>query len=148
MTAQPNGWTLGPGIDLDAMLARFSNENAWHRLGMRALAAGPGWSRVGLVADESYHQAAGIVMGGFAAALADASLVVALCTVLPAGTLNSTIELKLNYLRPVVRGEMVAEGRVLHVGRSIGLAESTVRGPDGRPVVKALGSLLIVGSPR
>lgn len=63
-------------------------------------------------------QAAGIVHGGALAALFDAATVEAARSVYPEGTGISTIEMNLNFVRPVTRGRLVATGTVEHSGRT------------------------------
>jgi uncharacterized protein (TIGR00369 family) len=43
----------------------------------------------------------------------------------------STIEMKLNYLRPFKEGEMIAEGRIIQKGSSIAVGEMDVHDGNG-----------------
>jgi uncharacterized protein (TIGR00369 family) len=92
----------------------------------------------------------GRAQGGFIALLAEAALMGAIQTKLPAGTAFAPIDLKVNFLRPLRTDgrEARAEGRVLHAGRRIAVASSEVRDADGKPVAIATGSaMLLPGRP-
>jgi uncharacterized protein (TIGR00369 family) len=49
----------------------------------------------------------------------------------------ATLELKINFLRPVWRGHLTATGRVLQAGRTVGLTECDVVDEKGRLVARA-----------
>ena len=49
----------------------------------------------------------------------------------------TTLELKINFLRPFWTGTLLAHGRVVHGGRTVGLTECDVVDPDGRLVARA-----------
>jgi uncharacterized protein (TIGR00369 family) len=79
----------------------------------------------------------GTVHGGILCDLADAAMGTAWASQLGDGETFTTLELKINYLRPVWAGSLVAEGRVVHRGRSIGLVECDIRDGDGRLLARA-----------
>jgi uncharacterized protein (TIGR00369 family) len=64
----------------------------------------------------------------------------------PEGEQNTTIELKINFIRPVVEGRLRAVGRVVQVRRSLLFAEADVFDQDGRLVARASSTCL--GIPR
>jgi uncharacterized protein (TIGR00369 family) len=66
--------------------------------------------------------------GGALAALLDSAMAAAVTSTLSAEMRCSTIELKVNYIRPpgVATGRLVAEGTVVHAGRRIAVAEARV----------------------
>jgi len=76
----------------------------------------------------------GTVHGGWFATLLDSALGCAVHTQLPAGKSYTTLELKINVVRPLTgRGELVrAEGKVIHLGRQTATAEARLFGPDGK----------------
>jgi uncharacterized protein (TIGR00369 family) len=55
-------------------------------------------------------------------------------TTLPAGQGYITVDIKVNLLRPLsdATGPVRAEGKVVHAGRTIALAEGRLVGPEGR----------------
>jgi hypothetical protein len=66
--------------------------------------------------------------------LADAPLGAAISTALPPGKILTTSDLTMSFLRPasVESERLVARSRIIHVGRSLGLAETAVEDARGR----------------
>lgn len=87
----------------------------------------------------------GVVHGGIVAALADTAAALAGYPMLPRGTQLATIEMKINYLEPLDRGEIIAEGRVLRMGRNFVVSECEVFDPQRRLAAKALMTFAIAG---
>lgn len=88
----------------------------------------------------------GIVQGGIITALADASMGMALMTAQSVGKANTTIELKINFLRPHVAGILRAEGRAVKMGRTVLYSDSVVTNAEGKIVAKATSSCLQIDS--
>jgi uncharacterized protein (TIGR00369 family) len=87
---------------------------------------------------ELHRQIHEVVHGGVLAALADTAAAVAAYTVVPEGTEIVTIEMKINYLLPVPRGRIRAEGTVLRAGRNFVVTECEIRNEKGSLAAKAL----------
>ena len=113
-------------------------------LGIEVLALEPGQSQLRLPFREEITQPAGIMHGGAMAALADSGVAQALVATLPLGTQFTTIELKINYLRPCSAGTLWAHTQLLHVGRRTALGEVTMTNDDGKLVAKALMTYMLV----
>jgi acyl-CoA thioesterase len=90
-----------------------------------------------------------LVHGGVIFTLADTAMAMALMSALPARTLVSTIEAKINYLRPARTGELVAEATIIHQGNTTAVLEATVynsdssNGTERLPIAKMLGTFNI-----
>lgn len=82
---------------------------------------------------EYHYNPLGTVHGGLAATLLDSAMGCAVHSTLPAGTGYTTLELKVNYLRPMTRetGPVYCEGKVIHVGGRIATAEGRLTDADG-----------------
>ena len=93
-------------------------------------------------ASEKHHQPNGVVQGGVLTAIADAAMGMAGMTVQEVGWANTTIELKINFIRPVIQGLVRAEGRVVKVGRTVLFLESTVLNAEGKVAAVASSSVL------
>jgi uncharacterized protein (TIGR00369 family) len=87
----------------------------------------------------------GRVQGGVVALLADSAAASAIQTLLPKGTANAPVDLKINFVRPALTDgrELEARGHVVHAGRSIMVADAEVRNADGKLVAISRGSALI-----
>lgn len=90
-----------------------------------------------------------LVHGGVIFTLADTAMAMALMSALPAHTPVSTIEAKINYLRPARTGELVAEATIVHQGNTTAVLEATVynidssNGMERLPIARMLGTFNI-----
>jgi uncharacterized protein (TIGR00369 family) len=84
--------------------------------------------------DERHYNGLGIAHGGLAATLLDSALGCAINTVMPAGRVFTTLEMKLNYVRPMRRetGEVRCEAEVLHAGGRVATAEGRILDASGK----------------
>jgi len=83
---------------------------------------------------EYHYNPLGTVHGGVMATLLDSALGCAVQSMLPAGTSYTTLELKVNYLRPITAktGTVYAEGKIIHVGGRIATAEGRLTDARGK----------------
>lgn len=83
---------------------------------------------------EYHYNPLGTVHGGVIATLLDSALGCAVQSMLPAGTSYTTLELKVNYLRPVTAktGIVYCEGKIIHLGGRIATAEGRLTGAGGK----------------
>jgi len=81
-----------------------------------------------------YYNPLGTVHGGWFATLLDSALGCAVQTSLPAGKAYTTMEFKVNLVRPLTEAVPVvrAEGKLLHAGRTVATAQARLVGPDGK----------------
>ena len=86
------------------------------------------------------------MQGGAVAMLAHAALTTAVTSTLEAGSAYRPVDVKVNFLRPVFSDgkELEARGSVTHRGRTLGVATADVIGSDGKKVVTATGSTIIL----
>ena len=85
-----------------------------------------------------HKQIHGVVHGGILAALADTTAAIAAYTVVPRGVELATLELKINYLEPVLGGTVMADARVLRAGRNFIVTECEIFNESGSLAAKAL----------
>ena len=76
----------------------------------------------------------GTVHGGWYGTLLDSAMACAVMTTVPKGHWYTTLEYKVNIIRPIPLGTMIdCEGLIQHGGRSTGIANGTITGvEDGR----------------
>lgn len=84
--------------------------------------------------DERHYNGLGIAHGGLAATLLDSATGCAINTMMPAGRIFTTLEMKVNYVRPMTRetGEVRCEANVIHVGDRTATAEGRIVDRDGK----------------
>ena len=103
-------------------------------LGLRLVEVGEG--RVVFVgtAHEEFYNGMGVAHGGWAATLLDTALGCAVNAAQPAGRSFTTLELKINYTRPLRRevGEVRCEAVVIHAGNRTAIAEARVVDATGK----------------
>ena len=103
----------------------------------------------GCTLDESMYNPIGVVHGGLVCTLLDSVAGCAVHTTLPAGMAYTSIEIKVNYLRPVhaTSGPLTAIGRVTKPGRRVAFAEGEILDARGATVATASSSLLVFPIP-
>lgn len=97
-----------------------------------------------------HYNPLGTVHGGWFATLLDSAVGCAVHSTLPAGKGYTTLELKLNMLRPLTdRVPLVrAEGKVIQAGRRVAVAEGRIVGPDETLYAHATTTCLIFDVPK
>ena len=100
-------------------------------------------------AAEAFYNGMGVAHGGFVATLLDSALGCAINSTMPAGRAFTTLELQINYTRPLRRetGEVRCEARVIHVGRRVGTAEARVVDARGKIYAHGTTTCILVESP-
>lgn len=83
---------------------------------------------------EYHYNPIGVVHGGLAATLLDSAMGCAVHSTLPAGAGYTTLEIKVNYIRPmtVETGVLRCEAKVIHVGGRTATAEGRIVDEDGK----------------
>ena len=106
-------------------------------IGFRLTAIEQGRARLEMATDARHSNPMGTLHGGVPCALADSAMGLAYASTLAEGESFTTLELKINFLRPVWSATLVAEGIVVQRGRTIGLTECTVTDEQGRLIARA-----------
>jgi uncharacterized protein (TIGR00369 family) len=100
-------------------------------IGMRMTSVEAGAVTFELDVGEQHTSPLGTVHGGILCDLADAAMGCAHASQLDDGETFTTLELKMNFVKPVWSGRLVAEARVLKAGRTIGLVDCRVTDEGG-----------------
>jgi len=87
----------------------------------------------------------GVVHGGVTAALADAAVGIALMQKHGGEQPATTVELKVNYLRPAGKGSLLARSHLLKTGLSLAVARVDVHDSAGNLIATALITYMYVG---
>jgi len=92
--------------------------------------------------DERHANVLGATHGGIPFVLADTAVGLAHLTLLADREAGTTIEMKINFLRPVWKTKLRAEARTIQHGRTWSLLECAVFDEGGRLVAHALATLM------
>jgi len=127
----------------NALLA--AEPDGWmETLGARISEAEPGRVVLELVAGPQHRHGGGVVQGGVITQIADAAMGMSLDTLQEEGMWNTTIELKINFLRPVVEGRLRAIGRMIEMKQTLLFSEADVVDDQGRLVARASSTCMPV----
>jgi len=87
----------------------------------------------------------GTVHGGYAATILDSALALSVLSSLDADSNFTTLEIKVNYVRPITPGMSVrAEGNVVHAGRRVATSEARLTDSEGRLLAHGTTTCLIL----
>src|ERR1700741_4885082 len=115
---------MGHGETNDVPVARL--------IGFEAHEMAHGRAVVTLAAGPQHANPMGTLHGGILCDIADAAMGMAFASTLAPEESFTTVELKINFFRPVWEAQLTAEGRVVRRGRSIGYVECDVTDESGR----------------
>jgi len=95
---------------------------------------------------EYHYNPLGTVHGGVMATLLDSALGCVVQSMLPAGISYTTVELKVNYLRPITvkTGTVYCEGKIIYVGGRIATAEGRLTDAEGKLYAHGTTTCLIL----
>jgi uncharacterized protein (TIGR00369 family) len=113
-------------------------------LGMKLTKFTTGKATMTMKVDRKFHNPMGTLHGGIMTDLADAAMGIATISTLSEDEAFTTLELKMNFLRPVYNGKITADGLVLHRGATIALVEATVKDDGGKMVARGVATQMIL----
>src|SRR5204862_6502809 len=95
---------------------------------------------------EEFENGLRIAHGGFAAALLDTALGCAVNSVMPAGKVFTTLEMKINYTRAITRttGTVSCIATVIHAGGRTATSEGRVVDADGKVYAHGTGPFILL----
>ena len=114
-------------------------------LSMKIRDVGRGFSILEIDLAEKHLQPFGLVHGGVFASIIDAAAFWAVFYDIDdqdAGA--TTVDLKLNYLAPAATGKLIAKGRQIKLGKTLGYAEAEVTDTDGKILAHGTSTLFIL----
>ncbi|MEO3823603.1 PaaI family thioesterase [Actinomadura sp. B10D3] len=114
-------------------------------LGMTAETLEPGRVVFALAPRAEFSNPLGTVHGGIMSTLLDSAMACAVHTSLPAGASYTSLELKVNFVRPVPLegGRLVCEGTTVHMGRRVATAEGRITNADGKLVAHGTTTCMV-----
>ena len=114
-------------------------------LSMKIKDVGLGFSVLEIDLAEKHLQPFGLVHGGVFASIIDAAAFWALFYEIEDQNAGATtVDLKLNYLAPAVSGKLIAKGRQIKLGKTLGYAEAFVTDTKGKILAHGTSTLIIL----
>jgi uncharacterized protein (TIGR00369 family) len=111
-------------------------------VGFHLVAVAPGTAVFEMEAGPQHANPMGTLHGGILCDIADAAMGIAYASTLEEGESFTTLELKINFLKPVWKALLRAEGHVVKRGRTVGLVECEVVDETGSLVARASSTCL------
>ena len=111
-------------------------------IGFTLTAIQPGQAVIEFAATAQHANPMGTLHGGVLCDIADAAMGMAYASTLAAEETFTTLELKINFLRPIWTGKLFADARMVKDGRTIGLVECNVTDTQQRLVARAASTCM------
>ena len=102
----------------------------------------PGEAAIEFQATEAHANPMGTLHGGVLCDIADAAMGIAYSSNLDEGDSFTTLELKINFLKPIWKARLLAKGRVIKQGRTVGLVECDITDEKGHLVARATSTCM------
>src|ERR1700675_2801883 len=101
-------------------------------LGLVLITSVPGRATIEFEATERHANPMGTLHGGVLCGIADAAMGAAYRSTLADAETFTTLELKINFLRPVWKAKLHADARIVRAGKVVGLVECDIFDDQGR----------------
>ena len=113
-------------------------------IGFEAKDIADGRATVVLAAGPQHANPMGTLHGGILCDIADAAMGIAFASTLAPEQPLTTVELKINFFRPVWQAQLKAQGTVVRRGQTIGYVECTITDEQNRLVAKATSTCMVL----
>jgi uncharacterized protein (TIGR00369 family) len=113
-------------------------------IGFEAKDIADGRATVVLAAGPQHANPMGTLHGGVLCDIADAAMGIAFASTLAPEESFTTVELKINFFRPVWQAQLKAQGTVVRRGRTIGYVECEITDEENRLVAKAASTCMVL----
>lgn len=123
---------------LENLIKQGEDSPFYKLLNMKIEEVGDNYARLSIEIDERHIQFLRTVHGGVIASLADSAAAWAIYGSKNVKGIPVTVEMKINFLKPVKSGKLVAEARNLHKGSKIFVSDVEVKNSRGTLIAKSL----------
>src|SRR5258707_14756922 len=136
-----------PGIPAESDFRTMAKKNdvpVARLIGFEAKEIAEGRAAVTLSTGPQHANPMGTLHGGILCDIADAAMGMGFASTLAPKESFTTVELKINFFRPVWQAQLRAEGTVVQRGRTIGYVECTITDEENRMVAKAASTCMVL----
>jgi len=123
---------------LEKMISQGENSAFYQLLNMKIEEVHDNYARLSIQVDKKHIQFLETVHGGVMASLADSAAAWAIYGSTNMEGTPVTVEMKINFLKPVKSGKLVAEARNIHRGSRIFVSDVEVKNGEGNLIAKSL----------
>lgn len=113
-------------------------------IGFQLTSVRHGEAVVELEASDTHANPMGTLHGGVLCDIADAAMGIAFASTLEDGESFTTLELKINFLRPVWKEKLRALGKLVKRGRAVGMVECDVTNAEGQLVARSSCTCMVL----
>src|SRR5690349_12206727 len=124
--------------------ARVNDVPVARLIGFEAKEIAEGRATVTLAAGPQHSNPMGTLHGGILCDIADAAMGMAFASTLAPEESFTTVELRVNFFRPIWQAQLRAEGTVVQRGRTIGYVECDITDEKDRLVAKAASTCMVL----
>ena len=117
-------------------------------LGFTLVSAKSGQATIAFEADHRHSNPMGTLHGGVLCDIADAAMGIAYSTTLAPEETFTTVELHINFLRPVWKAKLRAEARMVRAGKVVGLVECDILDERRRLIARASSTCMTLEGAR
>ena len=127
-------------------LKTLINEGPYYSLmSMSLVDIGVGFSTFKIDVDKKHYHAFNAVHGGVFASIIDTAAYWAVFYSIEDENMGAiSVDLKLNYLASTATGELIAKGRLIKLGKTLGYTEAEVINQDGKLMAHGTSTLMIL----
>ncbi|WP_017729047.1 PaaI family thioesterase [Halalkalibacterium ligniniphilum] len=118
--------------------------DVWKLLGVNVLKGNEGECELELNVKKEFTQSFGTVHGGIIATLLDMGMAAAISSTLDQDKYSNTIDLHINYLRPMLGETMSVKASIVKRGRRITVASAGAYNEEGKQIASATGNFMIL----
>ena len=111
-------------------------------MGFHAIVIEAGMAVIELHAGPRHYNPMGTVHGGVCCTIADTAMGIAHASLLDEGETSTSLELKINFMRPVFEDKLTARGKAVKHGKTISMMECDVTDSQNRLVARACGTFM------
>ena len=122
-----------------------TNDCPYFRLqSMKLLQFDIGTSHLEIELEKKHLQPFGIVHGGVFSTIIDAAAFWSVYGEVDESAGMTTVDLNVNYLAPAASGKLIARGRRIKLGKTIGLSEAEVTDEEGKMLAHGTSTVMIL----
>ena len=123
---------------LETLIKRGENSSFYQLLSIRIEEVRDNYARLSIKIEKKHIQFLETVHGGVIASLADSAAAWAVYGSNNLKGIPVTVEMKINFLKPVKSGKLIAEARNIHKGSRIFVSDVEVKNGKGNLIAKSL----------